>query len=260
MVLAVLIPVYNERAFLRLAVERILHTPPPRDPHNQPLERRLFLCDDGSTDGTTDLVRELAALPGVTPLFHPVNQGKGAALRTALHAASGAECDIFLIHDADLEYDPADHDAVLRPILDGRADAVIGSRFLGHTHRVLYYWHYLANTAITHFSNMFTNLNLSDIECCSKAFTLEVARRLSITEHRFGVEPEMVARLARMRLPAPDGRLRPLRIYEVPVSYAGRTYEEGKKIGWRDGLSALRCILKYGLIARPAPPHAYRGA
>lgn len=249
MVLGVLMPVFNERVLLHSAVERLLATPPPADSSGVPLDRRVFLCDDGSTDGTTDVVRELGLRPEVRPLFHPVNQGKGAALRTALHAAVGESCDLFLIHDADLEYDPADHDAVLRPILDGRADAVIGSRFLGHTHRVLYYWHYLANTFITHASNMFTNLNLSDIECCSKAFTLEVARRLTIAEHRFGVEPELVARLARMRLPGPGGSPRRLRIYEVPVSYAGRTYEEGKKIGWRDGVSALRCILKHGLFA-----------
>lgn len=249
MILGVLMPVFNEKALLPRAVDRLLATPPPLDQAGTPLERRVFLCDDGSTDGTTDLVRQLGARPGVRPLFHPANQGKGAALRTALHAAVAEGCDVVLIHDADLEYDPADHDAVLRPILDGRADAVIGSRFLGHTHRVLYYWHYLANTFITHASNMLTNLNLSDIECCSKAFTLDVARRLTIAENRFGVEPELVARLARLRLPGPDERLRPLRIYEVPVSYAGRTYDEGKKIGWRDGLSALRCIVKYGLFA-----------
>ncbi|MBM4108322.1 MAG: glycosyltransferase family 2 protein [Phycisphaerae bacterium] len=253
MVLGLLIPVYNERALLRESIERLLATPTPTAPGPEGVEagldRRVFLCDDGSSDGTTEVVRELGEMPEVTPLFHPVNQGKGAALRTALHAAVAASCDVLLVHDADLEYDPADHADVLRPILDGRADAVIGSRFLGHTHRVLYYWHYVANTMITRLSNMFSNLNLSDIECCSKAFTLDVARRLTIEENRFGVEPELVARLARMRLPGPEGRVRPPRIYEVPVSYAGRTYDEGKKIGWRDGVSALRCILKYGVLA-----------
>lgn len=247
MVLGLLIPVYNERDLLRGSIERLLATPAP-EVEGVPLERRIFLCDDGSKDGTSEVVRELGTMPQVTPLFHPVNQGKGAALRTALHAAVSAGADLMLVHDADLEYDPADHADVLRPILDGRADAVIGSRFLGQTHRVLYYWHYLANTMITRLSNMFSNLNLSDIECCSKAFTLDVARRLTIEENRFGVEPELIAKLARMRLPGAEGRVRPLRIYEVPVSYAGRTYDEGKKIGWRDGVSALRCIVKYGVF------------
>jgi glycosyltransferase involved in cell wall biosynthesis len=248
MVLGVVIPVYNERELLPVSIERLRSTPPPRGPEG-PMERRIFLCDDGSKDGTADLVRGMGGTPGLSTFFHGVNRGKGAALRTALRGAVEARCDIIIIHDADMEYDPADHDAVVGPIADGRADAVIGSRFLGQTHRVLYYWHYVANTMITRLSNMLTNLNLTDIECCFKAFSLGVASRLTIEEDRFGVEPELVAKLAKMRLPAGGAGTqdRRLRIYEVPVSYAGRTYEEGKKIGWKDGVSALRCIVRYGV-------------
>lgn len=243
--LAVLIPVYNERDLIERAIARFDAVPPPAG-----LARTLILIDDGSTDGTADLVRALAQRPGIAAELLPVNAGKGAAVRAGLAAALRLNADLALIHDADLEYDPADHEALLRPILDGRADAVIGSRFLGQTHRVLYYWHRLANLAITQFSNMLTNLNLTDIECCLKAFSGPVLRRLRIREDRFGLEPEIIARLARLRLDddAPPSRSRPLRIFEVPVSYAGRTYAEGKKIRWTDGLSALRCIIKYNLF------------
>jgi hypothetical protein len=157
-------------------------------------------------------------------------------LKTALHAGIAEGADVFLIHDADLEYDPADHADALEPILSGRADAVIGTRFLGRSHRVLYFWHYTANRLITLLSNVLTNLNLSDIECCTKAFTRRVAQQLTLSEPRFGVEPEIIARMAGMRLgnpEQPDAPQRPLRIYEVAVSYAGRTYAEGKKITWR---------------------------
>ncbi|MCC6675884.1 MAG: glycosyltransferase family 2 protein [Phycisphaerales bacterium] len=244
--LAVIIPVYNERSLIEKAVARLDAVPPPGR-----LDRRLFLVDDGSTDGTADIVRRLGERADITAVLHPANAGKGAAIRTGLSAALKAGADLAIIHDADLEYDPADHEAILRPILDGRADAVIGSRFLGQTHRVLYYWHRIANQVITQFSNMMTNLNLTDIECCLKAFAGPVLAQLRIQEDRFGLEPEIVARLARMRLHDPDnpGRTRPLRIYEAPVSYAGRTYAEGKKIRWTDGLSALRCILKYNLFS-----------
>lgn len=244
--LALLIPVFNEEPTLRAGVERLVATPPPPG-----VQRRIIAIDDGSTDaGPAHLMALSEEHPGlITVLRHPRNLGKGAALAAGLERA--CEADIVLIHDADLEYNPADHAAVLAPILDGRADAVIGSRFRGGTpHRVLYYWHSIANRLITAFSNATTNLNLSDIECCTKAFTGEVARRLVLRERGFGVEPEIIARLAHMRLPDEQrpGAERPLRIYEVPVSYAGRTYAEGKKIRWTDGLHALWCIVRYGLL------------
>lgn len=254
--LAVLIPAYNECDLLPRLVERVRATPAPRLASGEVVRRVLVIVDDGSKDGTSEVVRALGAQDGVVGVVHERNRGKGAAIRTALEVARGPEvdADVFLIQDADLEYDPADHATILAPILAGRADAVIGSRFLGQSHRVLYYWHAVANGFITRFSNMLTNLNLTDIECCSKAFTREVARSLTIREARFGVEPELVARFARLRLEReggePGARGRRARIYEVAVSYAGRTYEEGKKITWRDGVSALRCILKYNLFVR----------
>lgn len=246
MLLAIVIPVYNERTWVRAAVERVLATPPM----SESLERRIFLIDDGSIDGTAPIVHELGRLPGVTAIKHDRNQGKGAALRTGFKAALDADADVILVHDADMEYDPADHADVLTPILDGRADMVVGSRFLGQTHRVLYYWHFVANRFITTLCNMATNLNLTDIECCSKAFTRDALSKITVEEDRFGVEPELIAKAASARLPTKTGAsdTRPLRIYEVPVSYAGRTFEEGKKITWRDGISALRCIVKYGLL------------
>jgi glycosyltransferase involved in cell wall biosynthesis len=211
--------------------------------------------DDGSSDGTRPIIEELGKTHGLQAVIHEVNKGKGAALRTGFAAALKAGADIVLVHDADLEYDPADHAAVLAPILDGRADAVIGSRFIGHTHRVLYYWHALANRFITTACDMATNLNLTDIECCSKAVRRAALEQINIQEDRFGVEVELVAKLAGIRVPheqpgnAP-GMTRPLRIYEVAVSYAGRTYAEGKKITWRDGLQALSCIFRYGIMGR----------
>ncbi len=241
--LAVLIPVYNERDYIPRVVDRFDRCPPPHASDGSPLHRTLIFVDDGSTDGTRDRLDALAARPDVRVLHHGTNRGKGAAVRTALAAALDDGADLIVIHDADLEYDPADHAPLLRPLLDGRGDASLGSRFLGQTHRVLYYWHSVANRVITFASNTLTNLNLSDIECCLKAFTRTVAQGLVIREDRFGLEPEIVARLARLRV---EGR--PLRIYEVPVSYSGRTYAEGKKIGWRDGLRALWCILRYNLL------------
>lgn len=262
MVLAILIPAYNERELLPMLVQRVLATPEPLDASAQTVRRVLVIVDDGSSDGTAEVVRTLGQREGILAITHDKNQGKGAAIRTALIAARDRlNADVYLIQDADLEYDPTDHAQILAPILDGRADAVIGSRFLGQSHRVLYYWHAVANALITRFSNMLTNLNLTDIECCSKAFTRPVADRLKTRENRFGIEPELVARLARMWLPSPTPppdrpssprasrpARRRLRIYEVAVSYAGRTYEEGKKITWRDGISALRCILRYNFF------------
>ncbi|MEZ6241442.1 MAG: glycosyltransferase family 2 protein [Phycisphaerales bacterium] len=246
--LGVVIPVYNERELLARSLDRLEATPPPKTPDGGACERVIYLIDDGSTDGTREVVESLAQRPGVRTSLAERNQGKGAALRRGFAMALEDACDVVIVQDADLEYDPADHAIALAPILDGRADAVIGTRFLGQTHRVLYYWHAVGNKLITLASNTFSNLNLTDIECGTKAFTRDVLSRLVLNEDRFGIEPEIVARLARLRLPVEGGAPRRVRIYEVPVSYAGRTYEEGKKIGWRDALSALRCIITYNLL------------
>jgi len=241
--LAVLIPIYNEQRTLDESVRRLLATPLPAGI----TRRTAVLVDDGSSDGTTAAIAALRADPALAPHLHTIrhetNRGKGAAVRTALTAAIELAGDLFIIHDADLEYDPADHARLLTPIADGRADAVIGSRFLGDTHRVLYFWHSVANKVITTLSNIFTNLNLTDIECCSKAFTRPVALQLKLEEERFGIEPELIAKLART---TPNDRT--IRIYEVAVTYAGRTYAEGKKITWHDGLAAIGCIVKHNLF------------
>ena len=248
MIVGVVIPVYNERDLLERMFERLTAVPPPTLPDGSPCERRVYLADDGSTDGSAEVIARLAEHTGVRALGEHTNRGKGHALALGFRAALEDGCGVLIVQDADLEYDPHDHAVVLGPILDGRADAVVGTRFLGQTHRVLYYWHAIANRAITTFSNMLSDLNLSDIECGFKAVSRAVAERLTITERRFGVEPELIAKLAKMRLPVEGSRRRPLRIYEVPVSYAGRTYAEGKKIGARDGLEALWCILKHNLL------------
>ncbi len=237
--LAVIMPVYNEAPLVERAVARFDACPPPPG-----VTRRIIAVDDGSSDETGAILDRLDAARDDLAVIHlKPNRGKGAAIRAGLDLAlRDLRADVVLIHDADLEYDPADHPAVLAPLLDGRADAVLGTRFLGQTHRVLYYWHAVANRAVTTLCNMVTNLNLTDIECCTKAFTRQVAERLALSEDSFGVEPELVAKLSRARL---DDR--PLRIFEVPVSYAGRTYAEGKKIRGRDGLRAIWCILRYGV-------------
>jgi glycosyltransferase involved in cell wall biosynthesis len=234
--LSVVIPVYNERATILEVLRRV---------DAVPISKEIIVVDDRSTDGTSDLLAQQRQgpwqqRPDIRVLTHEQNQGKGAALRTGFAHARGA---IVLIQDADLEYDPAEYPRLLAPILDGRADVVYGSRFVGsESHRVLYFWHSLANHGLTFLSNMLTNLNLTDMEVCYKVFRREVLERIRIEENRFGFEPEITAKVARLRC----------RVYEVGVSYAGRTYEEGKKIGWRDGVRALWCILKYNL--RPNRP------
>lgn len=237
MKLTVVIPVYNERQTLAEILRRVLAAPLPG------LDRELVIVDDGSTDGTRQLLADLHALLGnltttaeLRVLLQERNRGKGAALRRGFAESTG---DIVLIQDADLEYDPAEYLKLLAPILDGRADVVFGTRFAGgEPHRVLYFWHYLGNKLLTVFSNALSNLNLTDMECCYKVFRREVLPRITIEENRFGVEPELTAKVARLGC----------RIYEVGVSYSGRTYAEGKKIGWKDGVRALWCIVKYNLF------------
>lgn len=242
----VVIPVYNESRWVRQSVQRVLCVHAPGD---------VVLINDGSTDGSAAILDDLARERGVVVVHQPANRGKGAAIRTGIDLALQLGAQAVLIHDADLEYDPQDHASLLAPLLDGRADAVIGSRFIGHTHRVLYYWHSVANNLITTLCNMATNLNLTDVECCCKAFSRKVLEQMPLREERFGIEIELIARVARVRLAsdapaAGEGApaTRRARIYEVPVSYAGRTYEEGKKITWRDGVAALTCIVRYGLF------------
>lgn len=232
MLLSILIPVYNERTVVEQSLAQVLHAPLPEN-----LERELIVVDDCSKDGTSDILDQLAAKEPRIRLFrHPVNRGKGAAVRTAIEKAAGDFC---LVQDADMEYDPAEYPALLRPLLDGRADAVFGSRYLsGGQTRVLPFWHSLMNKGLTLISNMFCNLNVTDMETCYKVFRTDLLKSIPIRSDRFGFEPEITMKCAK----------RKLRIYEVPISYHGRTYEEGKKIGWKDGLQALGVILKFWLI------------
>jgi glycosyltransferase involved in cell wall biosynthesis len=225
--LSVVMPVYNERATLRQAVERVLAVP---------LELKLLCVDDGSQDGSRELLAELQKqYPKLQVLLQSHNQGKGAALRRGIREATG---DFVIIQDADLEYDPVDYNILLDPLIQGKADVVYGSRFLGSApHRVLYFWHSVGNRLLTLLSNCLTNINLTDMETCYKAFRREVIQSIPIEEDRFGFEPEITVKIAKRRL----------RIYEVGISYWGRTYEEGKKIGWRDGMRAVWCLLKYSL-------------
>jgi glycosyltransferase involved in cell wall biosynthesis len=224
--LSVVVPCYNEHATVTTLIERVLASP---------WVAEVVVVDDGSTDGTRDLLTAIDD-DRVTVVLHDRNRGKGAALRTGF-AKAGAE--YVIVQDADLEYDPAEYANVLGPLETDQADVVYGSRFLGgRPHRVLYFWHSLGNRLLTLLSNMFTDLNLTDMETCYKAFRREVIQSIDIEEDRFGFEPEITAKLARGRW----------RIYEVGISYAGRTYDEGKKIGWRDGVRALVCIVKYSTV------------
>jgi len=226
--LSVLIPVYNEASTIDAVLDRV---------HAAPMPKEIVCVDDCSTDGTRDRLQELHAAGRIHRLIlQPHNQGKGAAIRAALAASTG---QVVLVQDADLEYTPTDWPVLLQPIIDGRADASFGSRFLGGPHRVLYYWHSVGNRLLTTFSNMLTNLNLTDMETCYKAMRGDLARSLPLTANRFGFEPEVTARLARVRA----------RIFEVPISYSGRTYAEGKKINWKDGVAAFWHILKFNLFA-----------
>lgn len=227
--LTVIMPVYNEEPTVSAMVESVLQQRPVKE---------LIVVDDCSRDNTWEQLRKSALDPRVRLLRHTVNQGKGAAIRTGFQAASAP---ILIIQDADNEYDPREYYVVLNPILTGKADVVFGSRFVGAGgHRVLYFWHAVGNKFLTTLSNMATNLNLTDMETCYKAFKREVVERINLEENRFGFEPEITAKISKLKL----------RIYEVAISYNGRTYEEGKKINWRDGFSALRCILKYNLFRR----------
>jgi glycosyltransferase involved in cell wall biosynthesis len=220
---SILIPVFNEVRTLEEIVRRV------RAAETTGLTKEIILVDDASTDGTADILKNLS---DVKVYSHPLNRGKGAAIRTAIEHATG---DILLIQDADLEYDPCDYPLLLKPIIDGRADVVYGSRFTGGTHRVLLFWHYMANRLLTLLSNMLCNLNLTDMETCYKVFRRQCVEGMKLTSDRFGIEPELTAKLARRRY----------RFYETGINYSGRDYSEGKKIGWKDGVAALWFIFRY---------------
>jgi glycosyltransferase involved in cell wall biosynthesis len=226
--LSVVIPCYNEVATIESIVDAVERSPVS--------ELEIILVDDGSTDGTRELLRDKLEARVARVIYHPANRGKGAALRSGFAAATG---EMVIVQDADLEYDPQDYPQLIAPILAGKADVVFGSRFSGGpSTRVLYYWHYLGNRFLTTLSNILTNINLTDMEVCYKVFRRDVLQKIRIEEDRFGFEPEITSKVARLGC----------RIYEVGISYAGRTYLEGKKVGWRDGIRAVWCILKYNLL------------
>jgi len=222
MKLSVVIPVYNEIETINEILKRV---------QSVPHDKEIIVVDDRSTDGTTELLSQISD-NNLTILFHPVNRGKGAALRTGFERVTG---DIVIIQDADLEYDPEEYDRLIEPILDGRADVVYGSRFTGGPQRVLFFWHYVGNKFLTLLSNMLTNVNLSDMETCYKVFRAHLLEKITIKSNRFGFEPEITAKFAKLKC----------RIYEIPISYSGRNYEEGKKITWTDGFAALFHIIRF---------------
>lgn len=228
MKLSVIMPCYNERATIERIVDAVLSAPGP--------DKEIIIVDDCSTDGTRDVLRTRIEPRVARVIYHPVNRGKGAAIRSAIPVVTG---EVVVIQDADLEYDPGEYPRLLAPILQGKADVVYGSRFMGaDAHRVVYFWHRVGNGLLTLLSNMFTNLTLTDMETCYKAFKREVLQSVTLREDRFGFEPEVTAKIAKLRC----------RIFEVGIPYYGRTYEEGKKINWRDGFQAIYCILRYNLF------------
>ena len=226
MLVSIIMPVYNEAQYIEEIVNRVLKTD---------IEKELVIVDDFSTDGTREILNKFNRHEGVNIILHERNKGKGAAIRTGLRKVSG---DVVIIQDADLEYDPGEYHKLLEPIVDGRADAVFGSRFLGGPHRVLFFWHYIGNKVLTLLSNILSNLNLTDMETGFKAFKADVIKGMGLKSDRFGFEPEVTARLARKRY----------RIYETPISYSGRSYAEGKKITWKDGLAAIIHIIRFNLL------------
>lgn len=226
MKLSIIIPCYNEKRFIAQIVSHVKESPVEK--------KEIILVDDGSSDGSTDLIKSTLEKEVDRVIYHPTNMGKGTAIRSAMPFVTG---DVVIIQDADLEYDPREYPKLMEPIEQGKADVVYGSRFLGGgPHRIHMFWHYVGNKFLTILSNMFTNLNLTDMETCYKLFKADILRKINLREKGFGVEPEITAKMARLKC----------RVYEVGISYYGRSYEEGKKINWKDGLKALYCIIRYG--------------
>ena len=227
MILSIVMPVFNEKTTITTIVQRVMAV-------DTGCEKELIIVDDASTDGTRELLKNLsvAGRPGIKVVLHEQNQGKGAAIQTGLQHTTG---EVILIQDADLEYDPADYPRLLDPFLKGQADVVYGNRFHGGVHRVLYFWHSLGNQVLTFLSNLLTNLNLSDMEVGYKVFRADILKRITLRSKRFGFEPEVTAKVAKLGC----------RIYEVPIAYHGRTYAEGKKITWKDGIAALWCLVRF---------------
>lgn len=228
LLLSVIIPCFNEKTSVQELVEKVRNAPVPN--------KEIIIVDDYSTDGTREILKNEIEPHVEKVIYHEKNLGKGAALRNGFKEATG---DIVIIQDADLEYNPNEYSKLIRPIVENKADVVYGSRFIGsHEHRVLWYWHTLGNRMLTLLSNMLTNINLSDMETCYKVFTKDVIKKLHLKENRFGIEPEITAKVAKLKC----------RIYDVGISYSGRTYAQGKKIGWKDGVYAIYCILRYNLF------------